>query len=313
MNQPNPINQNLNPALQNNLNYTELTQNLTQNNNQGTNIGGNINYPSFTPQPSQPAQNSAQDASTLQKLGSYSQIYLTQDYTECGCQYEDGCISPHKFKVFGVNSNQNRPSDYFMRLIADPTPCLQDCCSGSMKAYNYSIYSIPENNSYEQDAVRRLDEQLGAPFARFEREFVCNCCYTKPPEMVVKMANNAGQERLIGYVKDLTFFCKFEYGIFDQTDQLRFKIRAKVCCNTETCCDPQKCQTTQFVVLDPVTEARVALFERRPTLNWFQETSCFSLPIGVEFGVDERLMFLGLMVFVNYMLFEGSNNNHNQH
>lgn len=213
-----------------------------------------------------------------------------------------GCDRQNKYKVYQSDNSGQRNGKEILYCKETSNCCDRLCVSSECRAIDMDI--------------RREDTE--EVVLRLRRECQCTCLCCNRPELKVFLTEN-GQNIYLGKIVDPYDCCNYSFKVYDDSDNLRFVAEAECCQLGLICkCPCESCERVTFKLWRGDKER-----EEQPLMklgtgncckNAFTTADNFNLPFPSGSTWQEKSLLLGLVMMIDYLMFEHTEeNNKNNH
>ena len=209
-----------------------------------------------------------------------------------------GCENANRYYVHEMTSEGGNKKKKIFKCTEKSGWCVRNCLAPDCKPFDMHVIKVAKDEDYETDK----------PVIRMERKCQCTCYCCNRPQMKVYCSQN-GQEIYLGKVVDNYDFCNYSYTVYDQSDRIRFFIKAN-CCQLGFCCKCP-CEPCEKITFDLWTgdkekeEAPILKSGNKSCLkNMMADSDNFSVPFPIGATWQDKTLLLASVLMIDFMQFE---------
>lgn len=213
-----------------------------------------------------------------------------------------GCDTPNKYLVHELQPSGGKKKKEIFRCKEVSGCCARNCMSSDCKPFDMKVSKVC--------ALAEFDNEDTC--IHMSRECKCSFLCCNRPEMKISIVEN-GQDRYLGKVQDNCDCVNFSFNVYDAQDKVRFFIKAGCCQLGFWCKCP--CEPCEKIVFDFWSGDKEK--EEAPILktgagncikNAISDSDNFSCQFPVTATWEDKVLLLGALLMIDFMMFEEKNN-----
>ena len=210
-----------------------------------------------------------------------------------------GCETENKYNVFSLGTDNDHNDQKLFKCKEKSDWCSRNCLNGSCRPFKMNISTV----------VSGSDDDHHEPFLEIERPCQCTFLCFNRPEIRVTLVEN-GKSEYLGKIVDPFTICSMQLDIFDQNEQIKYKIDGSCLQLGILCkfpCEP--CETVEFDVLVPSSGEKVSALQKKSKgclKSAVSDADNFALVFPHGASDKDKAMLMCAVLFLDFRHFEES-------